>query len=150
MSNHRKPQRQSANSVDSRVKAENQLVQPPSGIVIDSEAMWTVWRQYTALRADSDWTDIDLLMIYKLCKWELEVGELTRQIDIEGMVIDGKENQRVKVRTTLTSQILSMTRAMGLMQRASEPRTMNKHGQRRVTERPKAEISLLAGSGGWE
>jgi hypothetical protein len=152
MSNHRKPQRPSVNSVDSRVKAnsaKNEPIDPPVGVELDSEEKRTLWRQYTSIRAASDWRDSDLLMLSKVVSHEVAIIEQTRLLDIEGYVIGGKENPRFKVRHSLIGQLVTMIRTLSLNSLASDARTVNKHGQQRVTERQRAGVSLLAGPNGW-
>jgi hypothetical protein len=152
MAHNRKPQRQSRNSVDSRVKAarmEHEVLPPPKGVVFTSDQELTLWRQYTAVRVHSDWRDADLLQVAKLVGLEVRCRSEQALLNEEGHVVNQRENPRFKIITTMQNQQLSIIRCLHLNPMANAAATLNKHGTGRITGHQKPEMSLLAGPEGW-
>jgi hypothetical protein len=122
-------------------KETQQTVDLPDGVILRSEEEMTIWRQFTNVRAPSDWRDFDLLLIAKAVRLEADIRKYQTTIDKTGPLITNKretyvENPLLRVIDTLQRQQLAIVRAMSLNQTSSDPRTLNDNGmkQKQVKE----------------
>jgi len=159
MANHRKPQRESFNSVNSQVKANmdsDSGIPVPVGYSFSSEVDLAVWSHYTSLRLASDWRDTDLLALAKCVVYEKDIREASAIIDKEGLMVPkinaaGEDTGAVdehpasKARNSMVNQLINLQRSMSINQLDSDARTLNAHGKKAAQQaKTKKKVSLLA------
>ncbi len=158
MANHRKPQRESFNSVNSQVKANmdsDSGIPVPVGYSFSSEVDLAVWSHYTSLRLASDWRDTDLLALAKCVVYEKDIREASAIIDRDGIMVDKvardgsvvgeEEHPASKARNSMVNQLINLQRSMSINQLDSDARTLNAHGKKAAQQaKTKKKVSLLA------
>lgn len=102
----------------------------PQGVELESEDERTIWGQFTRARAREDWRDMDLILLSKVVKMEVEVRDYKAQLKSTGVMIENKRgtmvvNPLVSVIDTLERRQLAVIRSMSLNQMAADPRTLN-------------------------
>ncbi len=132
----RKPQRHGNNTLSQQAQwAQGAgIPEPPEGESLQSDEERTLWAQYTSTRTMQDWRPIDLLVLAKIVRFEVQMREEERQIEREGTVVYNQrgtpiQNPRFNVLTTLQKQWMQLIKSLGLTQTASDVRTVNKQGQ---------------------
>lgn len=110
------------------------VIEPPEGIVLDGNAEKTVWDQFVATRATSDWRPFDLVMLAKVVKLEVQLRDAQAMLKKTGLVISNKRgtpvaNPLVVVTDTLTRQQMTIIRGMGILATGIDSRTIAKQGQ---------------------
>lgn len=95
------------------------------------------WR--AALACRNDWQEHELSSVACLARALADADRLQREIDDEGMLVDGKPNIRLALVETLTRRAVSLTRFLQIHARATR-------GEARQTARqPKApKVSVFA------
>jgi len=146
MTKHRSEPKTGAGALTQGFLDEKEGISPPEGVDLDTPESWVLWRQYTSIRASSDWRPSDLLMLGKVVQWELEIRELTRLIGIEGHMIDERENKRVAIRTNMMAQLIRMSTTLSLNNLGKDARTVNKAGQEKAK---RGSGTLLEKASGW-
>ena len=126
--------RSDRNSVTSAVAgfvgAINDRIPLPAGLELRSEAELIIWHQFTRARARSDWRDMDLILLAKIVKMEVDIRAAQIELDAMGMMVENKRgtpipNPLLSVIDTLERRQLAVIRSMSLNQTASDPRTIN-------------------------
>jgi len=102
----------------------------PEGVVLKTEEEVLIWEQYTRARAREDWRDVDLLVVAKIVKCEVDMRKHQETLDKSGVLIKNNKNALVAnpliaVIDMLQRQQLSLIRSISLNQQASDPRTLN-------------------------
>ena len=102
----------------------------PEGVALKSEEEVIIWEQLTRARSREDWRDVDLLVVAKIVKTEVDMRKHQETLDKSGVLIKNNKNALVAnpliaVIDTLQRQQLSLIRSISLNQQASDPRTLN-------------------------
>ena len=101
------------------LRQRNKSVPVPMGVTFSGSAEKLLWNQITRARFIDDWRTIDLILVSKLVKLEIEIRKQQDLLDDEGMILDvGKaklvENPRFRVIGQLQSRQLAIVRALAL------------------------------------
>lgn len=107
---------------------------PPDGVNLSTEEEKTLWAQYTATRTAKDWRPVDLLILAKIVKLEVQMRWEQSELDKEGSIVFNQrgtpvQNPRFNVVSTLQNQQMQLIKSLSLNQTASDPRTLNKQGK---------------------
>ena len=102
----------------------------PEGVSLSTKAEVILWEQLTRVRSVEDWRDVDLLVVAKIVKTEVDMRKHQETLDKSGVLIKNNKNALVAnpliaVIDTLQRQQLSLIRSISLNQQASDPRTLN-------------------------
>ena len=105
-------------------------VPTPEGVTLKTEEEIIIWEQYTRARSIEDWRDVDLLVVAKIVKCEVDMRKHQETLDKSGVLIKNNKNALVAnpliaVIDMLQRQQLSLIRSISLNQQASDPRTLN-------------------------
>ena len=105
-------------------------VDVPDGVYFSTKAEETLWGQLTRVRSVEDWRDVDLLIVAKIVKTEVDIRKHQKVLDKEGALVVNNKNVSVAhplvaIIDTLQRQQLSLIRSISLNQQASDPRTLN-------------------------
>ena len=97
-----------------------------------------------------DWWDMDLTMMARVVRKEVDIREHQSTLDRSGMLIDNKRGTLVKspflaVVDTLEYRQLAVIRSMSLNQFSSDPRTINGSAKNETRPGPRFTISELRG-----
>jgi hypothetical protein len=132
------PRKKNANTIDDDINSfaqAAQLVAPPKGITLDSEAEETIWEQFTSTRSPDSWRDFDLVLLAKTVKIEARIRKHQKELDAMGSIIENQrgtpiENPLFRIIDTLTRQQMAVIRSMSLNQTKSDPRVLNATGKK--------------------
>jgi hypothetical protein len=111
------------NSVTSAVAgffgAINDRIPLPAGVELRSEAELIIWHQFTRARGRSDRRDMDLILLAKIVKMEVDIRAAQIELDAMGMMIENKRgtpipNPFLSVIDTLERLQLAVIRSMSL------------------------------------
>ena len=80
------------------VCAINDRILLPSGVELRSEAELIIWHQFTRARARSDWHDMDLILLAKIVKMEVDIRAAQIELDAMGMMIENKHAPQFQTR----------------------------------------------------
>jgi hypothetical protein len=102
----------------------------PEGITLRSDEEHVIWGQFTRARAREDWRDMDLLLLAKVVRLEVDIRQHQNEIDVSGTLVEDKRGREVlnpllTVVDTLERRQMAVIRSMSLNQTASDPRTIN-------------------------
>ena len=102
----------------------------PEGVSLSTKAEVILWEQLTRVRSVEDWRDVDLLIVAKIVKTEVDIRKHQKVLDKEGALVVNNRNVSVAhplvaIIDTLQRQQLSLIRSISLNQQASDPRTLN-------------------------
>ena len=102
----------------------------PEGVSLSTKAEVILWDQLTRVRSVEDWRDVDLLIVAKIVKTEVDIRKHQKVLDKEGALVVNNRNVSVAhplvaIIDTLQRQQLSLIRSISLNQQASDPRTLN-------------------------
>ena len=86
--------------------------------------------QFNRARGESDWRDMDLILLAKIVRMEADIRTAQAELDVVGMMVENKRgtqipNPMISVIDTLERRQLAVIRSMSLNQTASDPRTLN-------------------------
>lgn len=121
-------------------KAAEKDILPPEGVMLDSEAEKTVWKQFVSLRAASDWRPFDLTMLAKVVRLEVRIRDAQAMLDKTGLVIQNKRgtpvaNPLTTAIDTLQRQQMTVIRGMGLFSTGSDQRTIAEAGKSEAAQK---------------
>jgi hypothetical protein len=130
--------KKNANTIDDDINTfaqAGQVVSPPKGIVLESEAEETIWAQFTSTRSPDSWRDFDLVLLAKTVKIEAKIRKYQKDLDARGAIIENQrgtpiENPLFRIIDTLTRQQMAVIRSMSLNQTKSDPRVLNATGKK--------------------
>ena len=97
----------------------NKGIKPPKGIVFKSEEEALIWEQYSRARTVDDWRTMDLLLLAKVVKLEVDIRKNDDMLAIEGVIIPSPsgypmQNPRFNALNTLQNRQLAIIRALSL------------------------------------
>lgn len=97
----------------------NKGIKPPKGVVFKSQEEALIWEQYSRARLADDWRTMDLLLLAKVVKLEVDIRKNEDMLAIEGVVIPAPsgypmENPRFRAVNTLQVRQLAIIRALSL------------------------------------
>jgi hypothetical protein len=112
--------------VQETVEGLHEVVAVPPGVHLRSDEERTVWAQYAAARAAKDWRPMDLLLLGKIVRIEVDMRRHQAQLEQEGPVIETArgtpvENPLNRIIDTLLRQQLAIIRSMSLNAMPSAP-----------------------------
>ena len=112
------------------VGAINDRIPLPAGVELRSEAELIIWHQFTRARAQSDWRDMDLILLSKIVKMEADIRAAQIELDAMGMMVENKRgtpipNSLLSVIDVLKRRQLMVIRSMSINKTASDPRMIN-------------------------
>jgi len=121
------------NSTTAMVKAFANIgdgVAPPDGIDLSNDQERIVWEQFTRARSKDDWREIDLVLVAKAVKIELNIRRYQEQLDQQGAILENArgtqiENPLFRVIDTLQRQQLAIMRSMSINKTGTDPRTVD-------------------------
>jgi hypothetical protein len=122
----------------------------PDGCGLETEAEMTLWRQFMGTRCIEDWREIDLVLVSKAIKIEVEIRAHKTRLEAEGTLLETErglvEHPLFKIIDVLQKQQLSILRSMSLTKHGSDSRTLADNGKARKAAHTKAAESddLLA------
>ena len=110
------------------------VVMPPDGVELRTEEEMVIWQQFVKARAQSDWRDMDLLLLAKVVRVEADIRKYQRMLDSSGPLIKNKretliENPMIRVIDTYQRQQLAIIRSMSLNTQAADARTLQNNAQ---------------------
>ena len=124
-------------------------VEPPNGIELKTDEERLIWSQFARTRLKSDWRDIDLILLHKIVKLEINIREYQEELDQQGAILENKRgtpvaNPLVSVIDTISRRQLRIIGSINLNQTASDPRTINVLPNKKHKIDELKEDSLLA------
>ena len=124
-------------------------VLPPNGVELKTELEKVIWKQFSRTRLKSDWRDIDLILLHKIVKLEVNIREYQDELDEQGAILDNRRgtpvaNPLVSVIDTISRRQLKIIGSINLNQTASDPRTINVLPNKKNETDKLKEDSLLA------
>lgn len=107
----------------------------PAGAILRSDEDFIIWDQLTRARALIDWRECDLLIIEQAAQTVADIRRYRAELSAEGARIENDRgtlvvNPLVSIIDTLVRQLLSLNRAIGMMQTETDPRTKNASGKK--------------------
>jgi hypothetical protein len=114
----------------------------PDGCGLETEAEMTLWRQFVSTRCIEDWREIDLVLVSKAIKIEIEIRAHKATLEAEGTLIETErgrlEHPLFKIVDALQKQQLAILRSMSLTKHGSDSRTLADNGKARKQAHLKA------------
>lgn len=112
MKKARRPRSDSVKAmVDAAVNVSLPPLRPPPHVTL-SAAAELFFPAIIEARARIEWRTMDLVTAAQLAECQAAIQREQRQLDLEGMIEDGRENPRVKLITQLTTRELAIMRAL--------------------------------------
>lgn len=132
----RKEQRPGVNSTTAAVaafKSAAEVIDPPEGIELESDAERIVWRQFVKARISEDWRELDLVLLSKIVKLEVQIREYQALLKGQATIPNKRgtmvQNPLFTVVDTLQKQQLAIIRSLALNQTASDQRTVSRNAK---------------------
>jgi hypothetical protein len=145
---HRKERSDSvAGQIKNRVLHETTIL-VPEGIELITDEEKKLWEHYTAARDSETWRDSDLLQVWKIVKYDIQIRKLHAQIELEGIMVDGIANPAFKMLNMVQRLQLSLFSSLSLGIRGADAVAINNSGKSAVDKAAdkerKSQMSLLA------
>ena len=113
--------KQKSDSVTSAVKAMSNAKAPikvPAFVTFASPGAEDFWPVVVRARAKDEWTDVDLTVAGNLCDCMNDMRREGAALEVEGYVLDGKQNPRNQVLEVLTRRKVALIRLLQMQGRA--------------------------------
>ena len=84
----RKTRKDSVENAQAALKQLQEGIPFPAGVHFDDAEALALWDQFTRARIAADWRAVDLLMVAKLVKCELDIRQYELELDAVGPVVE--------------------------------------------------------------
>lgn len=110
-------------------------VEPPEGVVLETEQEKLIWEQYTSARSPEMWRKFDLIQVFDMVRLRVQILEIDEKLENEGMTVTAGNgvptiSPLVKVKDLLAKQHMAILRSLSLGIKADGARAMNNSGKR--------------------
>ena len=134
MSQKKRADKNSVTAAVSGFKGALDSVPLPQGVELRSEQEMVIWGQFTRARAREDWRDMDLLLLAKVVRMEVDLRAYQSQVETQGSIVENQRgtqipNPLLAIIDTVERRQLAVIRSMSLNQTSSDPRTLNATGK---------------------